>query len=51
MQKIFSQELRFKNENGNDYPDWERIKFFDVIDKVIDFQEGEHRKKIKYGMV
>lgn len=45
MQKIFSQELRFKNENGNDYPDWERIKFFDVIDKVIDFR-GRTPKKL-----
>ncbi|MCS4655070.1 restriction endonuclease subunit S [Staphylococcus aureus] len=45
MQKIFSQELRFKNENGNDYHDWERIKFFDVIDKVIDFR-GRTPKKL-----
>ena len=23
MQKIFSQEIRFRDDNGNDYPDWE----------------------------
>ncbi|MEJ7480526.1 restriction endonuclease subunit S, partial [Staphylococcus pasteuri] len=22
MQKIFSQEIKFKDENGNDYPEW-----------------------------
>jgi type I restriction enzyme S subunit len=23
MQKIFSQEVRFKDENGEDFPEWE----------------------------
>lgn len=26
MQQIFSQELRFKDDNGRDFPDWEEIK-------------------------
>ncbi|MEB6612488.1 restriction endonuclease subunit S [Staphylococcus pasteuri] len=30
MQKIFSQELRFKDENGNDYPEWILKKIEDV---------------------
>ncbi|HCY4901632.1 TPA: restriction endonuclease subunit S, partial [Staphylococcus aureus] len=32
MQKIFSQELRFKDENGNDYPDWEERMIKDVYE-------------------
>jgi type I restriction enzyme S subunit len=31
MQKIFSQELRFKDDNGNDYPDWEETKVKDIF--------------------
>ncbi|UXU83927.1 restriction endonuclease subunit S [Mammaliicoccus sciuri] len=32
MQKIFSQELRFKDENGNEYPEWEEKKLKDVLE-------------------
>jgi type I restriction enzyme S subunit len=31
MQKIFSQELRFKDDNENEYPDWEEKKLSEVL--------------------
>jgi type I restriction enzyme S subunit len=48
MQKIFSQELRFKDGNGNDYGDWEEKKLGEVgtfqtssVDKLSKQDEQE----------
>ena len=30
MQKIFSRELRFKDDEGRDYPNWEEKKLGDI---------------------
>ncbi|CDR27488.1 restriction endonuclease subunit S [Staphylococcus schweitzeri] len=35
MQKIFSQELRFKDENGEDHPDWEEKKLGDITEQSM----------------
>jgi len=43
MHKIFSQEIRFKDENGNDYPDWEEKR----LGELVNFVNGKaHEKEI-----
>lgn len=37
MQKIFSQELRFKDENGNEYPKWEET----TIEKTTKYSSSK----------
>ncbi len=57
MQKIFSQELRFKDENGADFPEWEETAFGELFTfrstnsfsrDNLNFEEGEV-KNIHYG--
>lgn len=36
MQKIFSQEIRFKDDNGKDYPEWEEK----MLGEVCEFKKG-----------
>lgn len=34
MQKIFSQELRFKDEDGQNFPQWKKLKLSDFAERV-----------------
>jgi type I restriction enzyme, S subunit len=34
MQKIFNQQIRFKDDNGNDYADWEEKKGNEIFESV-----------------
>ena len=44
MQKIFSREIRFKDDNGNSYPDWEEKKLGDLCE----LKNGYAFKSSKY---
>lgn len=46
MQKIFNQELKFKDNNGNDYPEWEEK----ILGKII-IKNKEKNKENKYNLV
>src|SRR5690606_28408355 len=34
MQKLFSQEIRFKDDNGNDFPEWEEKRLGEIAKKM-----------------
>jgi type I restriction enzyme S subunit len=50
MKKIFNQEIRFKDYNGNDFPNWEEKKLGEITNKKssnisansIEFNKGEY---------
>jgi len=37
MQKIFSQEIRFKQDDGSYFPDWEKTAMGEIINKLTDY--------------
>lgn len=48
MQKIFSKELRFKDDNGKDYPEWEEKKLGDITD--IGTGSNDLQDKVEGGL-
>ena len=46
MQKIFSQKIRFKDDNGNDYPDWEEKKLGEIV-----YRNSKKNKDQKYTLI
>lgn len=54
MQKIFSQEIRFKDENGEEYPEWEEKKLSEILIERKEKNYGELRVcsvAVKKGIV
>lgn len=45
MQKIFDREIRFKDENGNDFVEWEEKKMFEIGE----FKNGINKSKKDFG--
>lgn len=42
MQKIFSREIRFKDEDGNEFPEWEERR----LNEVVKIYDGTHQTPI-----
>ena len=55
MQKIFSQEIRFKDENGKEFPKWEKKKLGDVLysipTKKYQIKSSEIKFEGKYAVI
>lgn len=43
MQKIFSQQIRFKNDDGSNFPNWEKKKLRNLCSLIKDGTHGTHQ--------
>ena len=53
MQKLFSQEVRFKADDGSEFPEWEEKKLGDVADFFNGDRSARYPKEtdfVKYGV-
>lgn len=48
MQKIFTQDLRFKDENGNEYPEWQ-LKNLSELGETFTGLSGKTKDDFGYG--
>ena len=46
MQKLFSQELRFKDENGKDFPDWEEKRLGELLFEVNEKTKSSNKYRL-----
>lgn len=56
MQKIFSQEIRFKKADGGEYPEWEKEHLGNIVERVARKNKGNITKRpltisAQYGLV
>ena len=49
-QKIFSQELRFKDDNDNNFPDWEKIKITQIAETSIGLVTTMTTSYVEFGV-
>ena len=49
MQQLFSQQLRFKDDNGQDFPDWEKNRLDYFLERTSDAVEVD--KTTKYRQI
>ena len=56
MQKIFSPEIRFKKDDGGEYPEWEKKHLGNLVERVVRKNKGNVTKRpltisAQYGLV